>query len=67
MPRPEMTPAVRISKKMSYLLRHSDKLQMDQEGYALLDDVLHHLPPGTTVADVELVVRDNEKQVTRDQ
>jgi putative RNA 2'-phosphotransferase len=38
-----MSDLTKISKKMSYLLRHSDKLSMSSDGYVAIDDLLSEL------------------------
>lgn len=49
----------KISKHMSYLLRHSDKLPMSTDGYVEIDDLLLELRVGRSILDK--VVETNNK------
>ncbi len=57
---------VRVSKALSYLLRHGaekEKLRLSSDGYARVDDILKHRTlQNVTLADVQRVVKNNEKQ-----
>ncbi|CUM64690.1 uncharacterized protein PRCAT00002299001 [Priceomyces carsonii] len=59
---------VQISKALSYLLRHGaikEKLNIDEEGYIKIQDILSHNRIKThrvTVEDIHRIVRGNDKQ-----
>ncbi|CAG8467860.1 595_t:CDS:2 [Ambispora gerdemannii] len=59
-------PTVRLSKTLSYILRHGaakEGLQLRSDGYVKVDELLK-LPKlrGKTFADIETVVQNNDKQ-----
>ncbi|XP_063046740.1 tRNA 2'-phosphotransferase 1 [Engraulis encrasicolus] len=62
----EGTPDVRLSKSLSYVLRHGAMkmgLQISSDGFLYVDDLLAHPQFGSfSVADVERVVASNDKQ-----
>lgn len=60
------TPDVRLSKSMSYALRHGASkmgLNMSQDGFVFVDELLSHPQfRSSTLEDVERVVANNDKQ-----
>lgn len=57
---------VQISKALSYLLRHGaekENLRLSRDGYAMVNDILKHRTlQNVKLADVQRVVKENEKQ-----
>lgn len=59
---------IRISKALSYLLRHGaikEKLNIDNSGFIAVNELLSHnrlKTHKTTLEDIERIVRENEKQ-----
>jgi 2'-phosphotransferase len=59
---------VRISKALSYLLRHGaekEKLAIDEKGYVALNDILNHNRikcNKATLEDIKRIVEDNDKK-----
>uniref|UniRef100_A0A6V7M7R2 2'-phosphotransferase n=1 Tax=Bracon brevicornis TaxID=1563983 RepID=A0A6V7M7R2_9HYME len=55
---------IKISKKLSYLLRHGavyENLKIDADGYILLSELLHHLP-NCSLADIQRIVDNDSKR-----
>lgn len=56
---------VSVSKALSYMLRHDKNMKMDNQGWALVSDVLKAPSMkklGVTQRDIEYVVQNSDKQ-----
>lgn len=68
MPTSEEDRDIKISKSLSYLLRHGavkEKLDIDASGFILLADLLKHQrlkSHKTTISDIERIVENNDKK-----